>query len=271
MRYTIALSPCPNDTFMFHGLMNAHVTTEGIEPHITMLDIQELNTAMANEKFDFCKVSSVAALRHQRNYELCQAGAALGYGVGPLLLKRAGAEPLSDTSRVLCPGAATTAYALFSFFYSQVKPRVHHALFSDIMPALARAEADYGVVIHEGRFTYQTYGLQQEADLGSLWEQRFGLPLPLGCMVAHRRVSEVARQQFAALVRSSIEYAYQNRAQVFETMKRYAQELDDKAIWAHVDLYVNQWSLDLGDQGLAAFAKLGELVSGNHAGEASSK
>jgi 1,4-dihydroxy-6-naphthoate synthase len=124
------------------------------------------------------------------------------------------------------------------------------------MPALKRGEADYGVVIHEGRFTYESLGLELEVDLGALWEQRFSLPLPLGCLVAHRRVGDSDRANFEALVRSSIEYGYSHRDEVYGTMKQHAQELEERAIWSHVETYVNEWSMDLGDVGLAAFEQL---------------
>jgi 1,4-dihydroxy-6-naphthoate synthase len=129
------------------------------------------------------------------------------------------------------------------------------------MPALERGEADYGVVIHEGRFTYKARGLELVADLGTLWEERFRLPLPLGCFVAHMRVSENVRRAMSDLVRRSIEYGYAHREEAYETMKRHAQELDRDAIWSHVDLYVNEWSLSLGETGYAAFEELGRQIS----------
>jgi 1,4-dihydroxy-6-naphthoate synthase len=260
MKYSLAFSPCPNDTFMMHGVMTGKVSCDELDLEISLLDIQELNTGMAEERFDFCKVSSVAAIRNSTRYELCSSGAALGYGVGPLLLRRPGAKPLCKNSTVLCPGAATTAFTLFKLFYPDAAQGVEHCLFSEIMPALERGEADYGVVIHEGRFTYEARGLELAADLGTLWEDRFRLPLPLGCFVAHTGVSERARRAMSELVRRSIEYGYAHREEAYETMKQHAQELDGSAIWSHVDLYVNQWSLDLGETGHAAFAELRKQV-----------
>ena len=259
MGYSFAFSPCPNDTFMMHGIMTGAVQTEEIELDIALHDIQELNVGMGNKRFDFCKVSSVAALRCLDSYELCSVGAALGYGVGPLLLQRPGAGALGAGARVLCPGDGTTAHALLRFFYPDVKT-VQHVVFSDIMPALGRGDADFGVVIHEGRFTYQSLGLELVADLGTLWEERFKLPLPLGCLVAHKRVAEGARTSFESLVKRSIEHAYGHRDETYSTMKRHAQELDERAIWSHVELYVNEWSLHLGDTGRAAFDRLREVV-----------
>jgi 1,4-dihydroxy-6-naphthoate synthase len=261
MKYTLAFSPCPNDTFMMHGIMAGKVRSAGIEFDISLLDIQELNSAMVNERFDFSKVSSIAAVRNLSMYELCPTGAALGYGVGPLLLRRPGALALGEDSVVLCPGATTTACALFREFYPDAVGGIQHCLFSEIMPALEREEADYGVVIHEGRFTYKARGLELVADLGNLWEERFSLPLPLGCFVAHTRVGAAAQREVSELVRRSIEYGYSHREEVYETMKRHAQELDEQAIWSHVDLYVNEWSLALGQTGSAAFGQLRKLCN----------
>jgi 1,4-dihydroxy-6-naphthoate synthase len=254
MSYVVALSPCPNDTFIFHGLLRGRISLPG-PVRFELRDIQELNEGMARERFDLCKVSSVAALRHSDTYELCSVGAALGYGVGPLLVARPGAAPLGESSRVLAPGSDTTAYALLRHFFPQA-PGGRQVVFSEIMPALVRGDADYGVVIHEGRFVYQELGLQCVADLGALWEERYQVPLPLGCLVAHRRVAREWRFAFESAVRSSIQYSYAHRDEALTTMRAHAQELDDRAIWAHVDLYVNKWSSELGVAGQAAFERL---------------
>ena len=258
MTIKLAISPCPNDTFVFHGLISGQV----IPPQplsIELFDIQKLNEGMEEECFDFCKVSAVAAIRHSDKYRMCSVGAALGYGVGPLVVARPGAAPIGPRSRVLAPGEGTTAYALFKHFFPEVVSGVKQTVFSEIMPALLKGEADYGVVIHEGRFVYQSLGLDCMADLGALWEQRYSLPLPLGCLVAHRRLGHDVKNDFEEAVRASIRFSYANRGLAYETMSLHAQELDEHAIWAHVDLYVNQWSLDLGEAGWAAFKRLGDV------------
>ena len=259
MVYSLAISTCPNDTFMFHAILERRIDLRGLEFEITLCDIQELNLGMQAERYDFCKASSVAALRVAESYELCASGAALGYGVGPLLLKRKDAPPLGSGARVLCPGESTTANALFRHFYPE-GGEVSQVVFSDIMPALRDGRADYGVVIHEGRFTYESFGLECVADLGTCWEKRYQMPLPLGCVVASRRLPSEIRQVFAEVTRASVEYAYANRQETLATMRRYAQELDDNALWAHVELYVNEWSVDLGDVGRSAFERLSEVL-----------
>jgi 1,4-dihydroxy-6-naphthoate synthase len=259
MSATLAISPCPNDTFIFHGILSGCVSLPcplAIELH----DIQELNEGMAAERFDLCKVSSVAALKHTTSYEICSVGAALGYGVGPLLVSRPGAQPLNAHSRVVAPGEATTAYALLRHFFPELSS-VRQLVFSEIMPALLRGEADYGVIIHEGRFVYQRLGLVCAADLGALWEERYSAPLPLGCLVAHRRVGDRLRGELERAVRESLAYSYAHREEALATMRAHAQELDERALWAHVDLYVNQWSCDLGTEGRGAFVQLSKLVA----------
>ena len=258
MSHVVAISPCPNDTFIFHGVLTGRVALPS-PVTFELLDIQELNEGIAAERFDLCKVSSVAALRHSATYEVCSVGAALGYGVGPLLVARPGAAPLGERSRVLAPGSATTAFALLRHFFPQAAS-VSQVVFSDIMPALVRGDADYGVVIHEGRFVYQALGLRCVADLGALWEERYQVPLPLGCLVAHRRVAREWKAAFESAVRASIEYSYAHRDEALATMRAHAQELDDRAIWSHVNLYVNQWSSELGSTGKAAFERLASVM-----------
>jgi 1,4-dihydroxy-6-naphthoate synthase len=259
MRYKLGISTCPNDTFMFHALLEGRVRCDGFEIDIELMDVQQLNEGLAKGSFNFSKASCYAAALLEERYEIVPAGAALGYGVGPLLLARAGAIADISRARVLAPGNMTTAFLLFQRYFSQARD-VSHAIFSEIMPALERGDADYGVVIHEGRFTYQERGLSLVADLGSLWEREFSLPLPLGCIVGDRSLPKPHREAFASAVRRSIEYAYAHRDEALLTMRRYAQELSDDVIWRHVDLYVNRWSLELGVDGGAAFERFRELV-----------
>jgi 1,4-dihydroxy-6-naphthoate synthase len=153
----------------------------------------------------------------------------------------------------------TTAYLLFQRFFPRATS-VRHVVFSEIMPALERGDADYGVVIHEGRFTYAQSGLSLTADLGALWEKEFSLPLPLGCIVADRALPKDHRVAFSRAVRESIEYGYAHKEETFATMRRFAQELADPVIWQHVELYVNEWSIELGDDGGRAFECFDRLV-----------
>jgi 1,4-dihydroxy-6-naphthoate synthase len=259
MHCSLGISTCPNDIFTFYGLLSGAVTCPGLDFDIQLLDVQELNELVAKDALDISKVSFAAAVAHASRYAVLSAGSALGYGVGPLLLRRraspeGGPPELGRGARVLCPGAGTTAGLLFKYFFPQAKGEVANVLFSEIMPALEAGAADYGVVIHEGRFTYRECGLELVADLGSLWEGRMGLPLPLGGIVGRKALGYERLAAVSRAVRQSLEFAYANREDAFQTMQQYAQELAPEVIWGHVELYVNQWSGALGEQGRAALA-----------------
>jgi len=256
----IGISTCPNDTFAFHALLDGRVAVDGVRFDIRLDDIQRLNEQMARGELDACKVSFAAALRLAGETIVLPSGAALGFGVGPLLLAHEPHRQLAGVGRtppsvVLCPGRDTTAALLCELFLGPAVD-VRHVVFSEIMPALARGEADYGVCIHEGRFTYQQYGLHLVADLGELWEEQTSLPLPLGGVVARRTLSPQVLGAISDAVRQSIEYAMEQRTETLPTMRRYAQELSDAVIWQHVDLYVNQHTIELGDIGRRALAEL---------------
>lgn len=262
MKYKLGISTCPNDTFMFHAILERAIDMEGMQLEIELLDVQELNQRLDSGTLELSKASCYAAARILDRYEICPAGAALGFGVGPLLLARSDAPPLDANARVLCPGALTTAGLLFRHLYPAAT-RIENVVFSEIMPALENGSADYGVVIHEGRFTYAQQGLTLISDLGQLWESEFQVPLPLGCIVASRELPIEVRERFARLVKRSILYAHEHRSETLYTMQRYAQELSEPVIWAHVDLYVNEWSLDLGDDGRRALDVFMALAQGD--------
>lgn len=255
MTYTLGISTCPNDIFMFHALLERKLDTGGLDLAIDLYDIQELNDRLRRGAHHFSKASAAAAVVMSSRFEVCSAGAALGFGVGPLLISGPNAKPLSAESVVLCPGLTTTAHLLLRKFFPQAS-QIEHRVFSEIMPALERGEADYGVVIHEGRFTYRDRGLTLVADLGELWERSERLPLPLGIILADRSLPEEVRAHFDGLVRRSVAHALAHRQETLPAMKAHAQELDDRVIWAHVDLYVNQWSLALGEDGERALRAL---------------
>lgn len=260
MRYKLGISTCPNDTFMFHAILTGRVKPAGFDLDIELMDVQQLNEGLSQGAFHFAKASCFAAALMRDRYERATSGAALGYGVGPLVLARKDAPVLDEHARVLTPGGMTTAYLLFRRFFPRAKS-VRHVVFSEIMPALEQGDADYGVVIHEGRFTYEQHGLSLTADLGALWEREFSLPLPLGCIVADRALPAKHRAAFSRAVRESIEYGYAHKEETFSTMQRHAQELAESVIWQHVELYVNDWSIELGDEGGRAFECFERLVS----------
>ena len=271
----LAISTCPNDTFAFHAILKNKIDFGGLDFEVELLDIQQLNDGLFAGQFDFSKASfHAAALLSNRTFVL-PSGSALGFGVGPLLLAaKANTRPDqwpvnvvetgTTAATTLCPGQHTTANMLFQMFYheaiEQQRSVVQHALFSEIMPALQAGTADFGVCIHEGRFTWQQQGLAKVADLGEMWEQKTNSPLPLGGILARRdqpRETVAAVQQ---LIRQSIEYGLANREETLPTMREHAQELDDAVLFGHVDLYVNQWTVDLGTEGVNALAELSRLA-----------
>jgi len=254
----LGISTCPNDTFAFHALIEKAVDWRGLNFEIELLDIQQLNDRLFAGGFDVAKASFHAALLLAESCVVLPSGSALGFGVGPLLLAaRSGEEPRDAAQVTLCPGRHTTAMMLFQIFYPDTT-RVEQVVFSDIMPRLVNRQADFGVCIHEGRFTWQDQNLALVEDLGRRWEATTGSPLPLGGIVARRALSDDLIGRVQAVIRDSIEYAMADRDAALPTMRRHAQEFGDEVLMQHVDLYVNQWTVDLGDTGVAALQRLAE-------------
>lgn len=255
------ISTCPNDTFLFHALLHRKVDAAGLDLRIDLLDVQELNRRFAAGEFDAAKGSFHAALRLSAQIVVLPVGAALGFGVGPLLLAATRgddpARPRADgtPARVLCPGEATTATLLYQLYHAG-QGRVEQTVFDRIMPALERGTADFGVCIHEGRFTWRERGLFLLEDLGERWERDAGVALPLGGLFARRSLGADIHARLIRALRASLNYAHGHRAETLATMRQYAQELDDAVIQAHVDLYVNEWTRDLGETGRRALAQL---------------
>ncbi|MGZ0169604.1 MAG: menaquinone biosynthesis family protein [Planctomycetales bacterium] len=254
----LGISTCPNDTFTFHGLMTRGVDWRGLEFEIELIDIQQLNDRLFQGDFDAAKTSFHAALLLANETVVLPSGSALGFGVGPLLLSsEPGPSPTDDTEVTLCPGQHTTASLLNSFFYPATT-RVEHVVFSDIMPMLERKEADFGVCIHEGRFTWEQHGLGLVEDLGTRWESETNCPLPLGGIVARRTLTDDVIATVQAVIRDSLEFALAHREAALPTMRQYAQEFNDDVLFQHVDLYVNEWTTDLGDIGIESLRQLSQ-------------
>ncbi|MFT4538417.1 MAG: 1,4-dihydroxy-6-naphthoate synthase [Planctomycetota bacterium] len=261
-RVHLGISTCPNDTFAFHGILTGAVSHPALDVQIDLRDVQELNKAFAAGEFDIAKGSFYAALMHSDSLWVLPSGSALGFGVGPLLLaagdkKRPVTPSTPSTPLVLCPGEHTTAHLLYRLFHAG-EGQVEQRLFSEIMPALEAGQADLGVCIHEGRFTWRERGLELVEDLGTRWEADCGHPLPLGGLFARRSAGIELARDMQQLIRDSIEYAHANRDEAALSMRRYAAEQSDEVLYAHVDLYVNEWTLDLGEIGESALAMLSE-------------
>ena len=252
----LGISTCPNDTFAFAALMNRKVDWRGLDFQIQLLDIQQLNEGLFADAFDVAKTSFYAAMLLADRYGVLPSGSALGFGVGPLLLAATEeTSPRRASQLTLCPGEHTTANLLFNLFYPRTT-KIKHVVFSEIMPKLKAGAADFGVCIHEGRFTWQNEGLAMVEDLGARWESETKHPLPLGGLVASHRLRDTVVSTVQRTIRESIEYARADPSSALPTMRMHAQEFDDEVLMKHVELYVNDWTVDLGSEGRAALAEL---------------
>ncbi len=254
----LAISPCPNDTFMFDALVNGRIDTEGLVFDVEYRDIEELNRGVLSCEPDISKISCAVLPSISEDYRLLDCGAALGRGNGPLLVRRKGDK--SALRRIAVPGIHTTANALVERLFPEIEERVP-MLFSEIAAAVEKGEFDAGVLIHEGRFVYEQRNLELVADLGLEWEKRTDLPLPLGGIVVRRALPNEVFERFERVLRRSIEYAFAHPKDSREYVKMHAQELDDGVIDSHIALFVNQYSLSLGDSGRDAMRRLTGLES----------
>lgn len=253
----LSISPCPNDTFMFDALVNGRIDCEGLNFDVEYHDIEELNSGVLSALPDISKISCAVLPAIAENYRLMDCGAALGRGNGPLLVRRKG--DTAPIRRIAVPGMHTTANALIERLFPEIQERVP-MLFSEIAEAVERGDFDAGVLIHEGRFVYERRSLELVADLGLLWEQRTDLPLPLGGIVIRSELGDEVFERFQRVLRRSIEYAFAHPMTSREYVKQHAQELEDEVINRHVELFVNNYSLSLGESGRAAMSALTGLA-----------
>ena len=252
----LGISTCPNDTFTFRALIDRCVDWQGLEFEIDLLDIQQLNNRLFDGAFDVAKTSFHAALLLSNETIVLSTGSALGFGVGPLLLaSQPRTIPTSADQKTLCPGEHTTAALLFALFYSGTT-QVEHCVFSDIMPRLKEHNANFGVCIHEGRFTWEEQGLSLVEDLGTRWETTTGCPLPLGGLVANRGLGSETIAKVQSVIQESLALSLADPESALPTMRKYAQEFSDDVLMQHVDLYVNEWTQNLGETGATALRRL---------------
>ena len=236
----------------------------GLEFDIQLLDIQQLNDGLFNDQFDVAKASFYAAALLTDRTIVLPSGSAIGFGVGPLLLAAQADRHPSDVSGdariTVCPGEHTTAAMLFRLFYEteikEGRARVKHSVFSEIMPRLKKGEFDFGVCIHEGRFTWKEEGLFFVEDLGARWEFETGSPLPLGGLLVRRHLDHGLVSKIQSVIKSSIQYGFAHREETLATMRKYAQEFSDDVLFSHVELYVNDWTVELGTVGRNALQLL---------------
>ncbi len=252
-------SPCPNDTFIFHALASGAVAVDPFKLDITLADVEELNSHARAGHMDICKVSVHAAAHIMNDYVLLRAGGAMGRGVGPLLLTSAPCTIKDlDGKRVAIPGRNTTANLLFSLMCreAEIEVEVVEMVFDQIMPAIADNTVQAGVVIHEGRFTYQGLGLSKIVDLGKWWEDFSGLPIPLGAIAIKRSLGSETAALINAAIRKSITLSYVDTETAWSYIKENAQEMDDDVIKEHIDTFVTDYSMNVGDEGEQAVSRL---------------
>ena len=249
----LAISPCPNDTFMFDAIVNKRIDLEGYTFDVEYHDIEQLNERVLSGEAEVSKCSTALLGAVGESYRLLDSGSALGRGNGPLLVRRKG--DTTPIRRIAVPGLYTTANALVGRLFPEIEERVP-MLFSEIAKAVEAAEFDAGVLIHEGRFVYERRNLELVADLGLEWERRVGLPLPLGSIIISKSLGEEVARDVERLIRRSIEYAFAHPELSREFIKSHAQELEDEVIDKHISLFVNDFSLTLGDEGRRAVEEL---------------
>ncbi|ATO15338.1 1,4-dihydroxy-6-naphthoate synthase [Micromonospora sp. WMMA1998] len=253
MALSLAISPCPNDTFVFDALVHGRVP--GAPPvEVTYADVDVTNTAAERGAFDLVKVSYAALPWLLDDYHLLPCGGALGRGCGPLVLTRGDRADLSGAT-VAVPGERTTAYLLFRLWAADQAPaRIEVVPFHEIMPGVAAGRYDAGLVIHEARFTYPRHGLTALVDLGEWWEGDTGLPIPLGAILARR--GAVDPVEAAAWIRESVRQAWADPEASREYVLAHAQEMEPDVVDRHIGLYVNEFTADLGEAGFAAVEAL---------------
>ena len=267
MKLTLGFSPCPNDTFIFDAIVNKKIDTEGLEFNAVLEDVETLNQWAIQDKLDITKLSFPAFFQSLDHYALLDAGSALGNGVGPLLISKENIQYSIlnvQESTIALPGINTTANLLFSFAYPAVMKK-KFMLFSAIEDAVLNKTADLGVIIHENRFTYQERGLHKVMDLGEYWEDKMKAPIPLGGIAINQSIKRSTALKVNKLIRKSLEYAFANYPLISDYVKQHSQELSEEVMRQHINLYVNNFSISLGEEGQLAIKTLFEVFNSmNH-------
>lgn len=262
MKLTLGFSPCPNDTFIFDALVNKKIDTDGLEFDAILEDVETLNNWSFEEKLDITKLSYPAFFQNLDKYVLLNAGAALGKGVGPLLISKHNIQSTSNFQdcTIALPGKNTTANLLFSFAYPAAKNK-NHMIFSSIEESVLNEQTELGVIIHENRFTYHQKGLHKVTDLGEYWESKMHVPIPLGGIAIGRSIDKETSLKIDNLIKKSIEFAFANYPLITEYVKQHSQEMSEAVMRQHIELYVNNFSIDLGKDGKKAIETLYKVAS----------
>jgi len=268
MKLTLGFSPCPNDTFIFDALIHGKIDTEGLSFEVSFDDVETLNQKAMQGELAITKLSFHAFAHVVDQYALLNAGSALGFGVGPLLIcKKENFSRINqllqtehNNLKIAIPGKFTTANFLLGIAYPQLRDK-RELVFSDIENALLNDEIDLGLIIHENRFTYQDKGLHKVMDLGTYWEELTGCAIPLGGIVINRNLPLDVQQKVERLLKKSVEFAFNNPKSGLGFIRQHAQEMAEEVMYKHIELYVNQYSLDLGAEGKKAIDTLFKMAN----------
>ena len=257
---SLGYSPCPNDTFIFYAMIHGKINTDNLSFTEELLDVETLNQKAMNAELDITKISYHAFGHLRDTYSLLRSGGALGRGCGPLLIAKDNyaMEDLQHM-KIAIPGKLTTACLLLKLYYSAIRGQLSNLIpmrFDNIVQAVAYNEVDAGLIIHESRFTYQSFGLRQIIDLGEWWEGRTGLPIPLGGIIANHSLGKDVIVKVNTVLKRSVEYAFESPSEPMRYIKQHSQELSEDVINKHIDLYVNDFSIDIGKQGEKAITEL---------------
>lgn len=260
MKLTLGFSPCPNDTFIFDAMIHGKIDTEGLEFEVLLADVEELNQKAFKGELDVTKLSYHAYAFLIDTYVLLNSGSALGHNCGPLLIAR---KSLTTTevnqAKIAIPGKFTTANFLLGLAYPEAKLK-EEVLFSEIEQKVIQGEVDAGLIIHENRFTYQDKGLVKIVDLGEYWETSTRMPIPLGGIVVNRALPLAIQQKVNRVMFKSVAYAFQNPESSKEFVRAHAQEMDEKVMYQHINLYVNEYTRVLGNKGKNAVIQMFTLA-----------
>jgi 1,4-dihydroxy-6-naphthoate synthase len=257
---TLAFSPCPNDTFIFDALVHHKINTEGLEFDVEMMDVEQLNHLAMQGTISMCKVSYHAFLFLRDTYVMLDSGSAVGFGNGPLIIsrKKYSLEDL-ELMTLAIPGEYTTAHLLLKIMIPLVRKK-KMMVFHEIEEAILSGKVDAGVIIHENRFTYEKKGLVKVADLGEYWENIMHSPVPLGGIIVKKSLGPEMISKLNRVMRRSVIFALENPASAMGFVREHAQEMDDEVMKKHIALYVNDFTVALGDEGEKAVGKLFEAA-----------
>ena len=258
MKLTLGFSPCPNDTFIFDALIHHKIDTEGLDFEVYFDDVETLNQKALSGTLDVTKLSFHTLAYVAEQYALLDAGSALGFGVGPLLICKNPQllnQELSADLRVGIPGKFTTANFLLGVAYPQLTNK-QELVFSGIEDALLEDRIDVGLIIHENRFTYTDKGLHKIVDLGNYWESLTGCAIPLGGIVVNRNLPQEIQEKLNRVLRKSVEFAFASPKSGLDFIREHSQAMDEAVMYKHIELYVNEYSINLGVEGRKAIDKL---------------